>query len=346
MKKRIAIISIIVLLIIAGIFIYSLLKEKPLEKIVTTGIVEGTEVNLASKISGRISEICCREGDAVQKDAVVISLVSDDLKAAVEQAIASLERAKADERSAAAMIESSRADLNAAKADVKNREADVEKSKVQMDDAKKQMERMTSLFEENLASQADEDRVVTAYGSSRAAYESSRAGHEASLSRVEQSLSQINYSQTLLSSAKARLKEAEAALSIQKARLDDTAIKTPISGTVVFKAMEAGEFASPGITVLTIVDMQNLWVRIDVEENLIGHIRAGSEARVTVEGMEKKSISGRVYKIGRYAEFATQRDVRQGVQDIKTFHVEIRVEDNGQVLKPGMTVSVEIPVRK
>jgi len=346
MKKKITILSAIVFVIIIGIFVYSYLKKDRLEAIDTTGIVEGTEVNLASKISGRISEICCKEGDTVQKDAVVIRLVSDDLKAAVEQAAASLERAKADERSAAALIESSRADLNTAKADVKNAEADVEKSKVQMEDAKKQMERMTSLFKENLASQSDEDRVVTAYESSRAAYESSKARYEGSLSRVEQSSSQLYYSQTQLASAKARLKEAEAALSIQEAKLDDTVIKTPISGTVVFKAMEAGEFVSPGVTVLTIVDMQNLWVRIDVEENLIGHIGIGSEARVTVDGMEKRSTSGKVYKIGRYAEFATQRDVRHGVQDIKTFHVEIRVEDNGQLLKPGMTVNVEIPVRQ
>jgi multidrug resistance efflux pump len=345
MKKRITVISIVVLLTVAGIFIYSSFNEKKSKTISTTGIVEGTEVNLASKISGRISEICCKEGDTVRNDAVVIRLVSDDLKAAVDQAAASLERAKADQRSAAALIESSRANLNTAKADVKNAEADVEKSKVQMEDARKQMERMTSLFKENLASQSDEDRVVTAYESSRAAYESSNARLDASLSRVEQSSSQLNYSQTQLASAKARLKEAEAALAIQEARFDDTVIKTPISGTVVFKAMEAGEFVSPGVTILTIVDTQNLWVRIDVEENLIGYIDIGSEARITVDGMEKRSIRGRVYKIGRYAEFATQRDVRHGVQDIKTFHVEIRVEDAEKILKPGMTVNVDIPVK-
>ncbi len=345
MKKKIAILSVIVLVIIIGILVYSYLKKDRVEAIDTTGIVEGTEVNLASKISGRISEICCKEGDTVQTDAVVIKLVSDDLKAAVEQAAASLERAKADERSAAALIESSRADLNTAKADVKNAEADVEKSKVQMDDAKKQMERMTALFKENLASQSDEDRVVTAYESLRAAYESSKARYEGSLSRVEQSSSQLYYSQTQLASAKARLKEAEAALSLQNARFDDTVIKTPVSGTVVLRAMEPGEYISPGVTVLTIVDMENLWVRIDVEESLIGKIRLDSEARITIEGMPGKEIRGKISRIGRYAEFATQKDVRHGVQDLKSFHVEIRIEDSGKILKPGMTVNVEIPVK-
>lgn len=345
MKTRITILLISVVLIVAGLLIFSYFRKKPVEAIDTTGIVEGTEVNLASKIPGRISEMCCKEGDIVRKDAVVIRLVSDDLKAAVEQAAASLERAKADERSTAALIESSRADLNTAKADVKNAEADVEKSKVQMDDAKKQMERMTALFKENLASQSDEDRVVTAYESLRAAYESSKARYEASLSRVEQSSSQLYYSQTQLASAKARLKEAEAALSLQNAKFDDTIIKTPVSGTVVLRAMEPGEYISPGVTVITIVDMENLWVRIDVEESLIGRIRLDSEARITIDGMPGKEIRGKISRIGRYAEFATQKDVRHGVQDLKSFHVEIRIGDTGKILKPGMTVNVGIPVK-
>lgn len=345
MKKRLAVIAIIILLSVAGILLHSFFSEKKIRTISTTGLVEGTEINLASKIPGRISEICCKEGDTVRKDDVVIRLVSDDLKAAVEEAAAALESAKANVKSATALIESSQAGRNTAKADVNNAEADVEKSKVQLEDAKKQMERMTSLFKESLVSQSDEDRVVTAYESLKAAHEAARAKYEASLSRVAQASSQLYYSQTQLASAKAGLKEAEAAVSIQEARLDDTIITTPISGSVVFKAMEAGEFAAPGVTVLTIVDMQDLWVRIDVEEGLIGYISPDHNARITIDGMPGKVIMGKISEIGRYAEFATQRDVRHGVQDIKTFHVKIRVEDNGQVLKPGMTVNVEIPVK-
>jgi multidrug efflux pump subunit AcrA (membrane-fusion protein) len=91
--------------------------------------------------------------------------------------------------------------------------------------------------------------------------------------------------------------------------------------------------------------MENLWVRIDVEESLIGQIRLDGEARITIDGMPGKEIKGKISRIGRYAEFATQKDVRHGVQDLKSFHVEIRIEDPGKILKPGMTVNVEIPVK-
>jgi HlyD family secretion protein len=69
----------------------------------------------------------------------------------------------------------------------------------------------------------------------------------------------------------------------------------------------------------------------------------GNDASVTVESRPGKVFRGRVSEIGRYAEFATQRDVTRGRQDIKTFRVKIKVDDKEGILKPGMTVSVEIP---
>jgi HlyD family secretion protein len=68
-----------------------------------------------------------------------------------------------------------------------------------------------------------------------------------------------------------------------------------------------------------------------------------SEAFIRAEGIPGKVFKGKVSEIGRYAEFATQRDVTRGRQDIKTFRVKVKVTDTGGVLKPGMTVEVEIP---
>ncbi len=160
---------------------------------------------------------------------------------------------------------------------------------------------------------------------------------------MELAASQLNYSISQLASAKARVKESEAVLAYHKARLNDTTITTPISGTVVFKAMESGEMVSSGITILTVVDLNNLWVRTEIEETLIVRIKLGDKAIIKVESIPNRIFEGRVKEIGRHAEFATQRDVTRGRQDIKTFRVKIYLEDKGMILKPGMTVLVEIP---
>jgi HlyD family secretion protein len=76
---------------------------------------------------------------------------------------------------------------------------------------------------------------------------------------------------------------------------------------------------------------------------MVSSVTLGSDASMTVESIPGKVFNGKVSEIGRYAEFATQRDVTRGRQDIKTFRVKIKVGDTGGVLKPGMTVAVEIP---
>ena len=301
MKKLITIFLVIAISAIIALIIFSYLRDKKTKSILTAGIVQGTEVNLAPKISGRISELCCKEGDDVQADSIVIRLDNDELRAAVEQAKASVQRANAD---------------------IQTSEANIESARARLDEAKKQMERTTSLYKEQLVSQSDFDLAAANLDAATAAY-------SASISQ--------------LSSAKARQKEAIAALSLQEAKFNDTVITTPISGIVVFKALETGEFVSPGFTILTVVDMNNLWVRIDIEETLVGYINVGKDVFISIDGLAEKLIKGKISEISRYAEFATQRDVKHGKQDIKTFHVKIKVEYPEKILKPGMTVNVEIP---
>ena len=85
-------------------------------------------MNLASKVQGRISEICCNEGDSVKQGQVAVRLESSDLEASVEQAAAGVERARADIRNTEAGIENAKANLRNTEAGIKSAEADLEKA--------------------------------------------------------------------------------------------------------------------------------------------------------------------------------------------------------------------------
>ncbi len=345
MKKWIIIPAIILLVVVTIIIIFYARREKRAETIHTTGIVDGVEANLSSKVSGRISEICCNEGDKIKEGQIVIKLESDDLMASVKQARAGVERAKAEVKVVEAAIENSKANIQSSEAEIKSSEADLEKARVQMEEAKRQMDRANALYKEEFMSKASLDLAVTNYDTSVAAYMSSKARLTASYSKRDSAIAQLNTSISELNSAKARLKESEANLLYNQAKFADTTIISPVSGTVVFKALEIGETVSPGMTILTIVDMENLYVRVDIEETLIGAVELNSEAIIRVDGLPARVFKGKVSEIGRYAEFATQRDVTRGRQDIKTFRVKIRLTSTDKVLKPGMTVEVEIPKR-
>ncbi len=341
MKKKILMAGIIIVLMVAGFFLYSN-KGGKVETIGTTGVVEGTEVNLSSKVPGRISEFCCKEGYKVIAGHVVVRLESDDIKASVEQARAGITRAEADIASSEAGVKNSEANLKSADADIKNSAAEMEKAKVQMEEAEKNMHRAELLYKEELISNQEVDRERASYESSMADYSASEAKLKATVSKKDAAISQVNSSKSLIAATKARLKEAEAALKFQEAGLKDTEIVTPISGTVVFKGMEAGEVVSPGVTILSIVDMEDLWVRADIEETLIGRVRIGDVASITIDAMPDVSFKGTVAEIGKEADFATLKDVTRGRQDIKTFRLKIKTEDKTGILKPGMTVTVKI----
>jgi HlyD family secretion protein len=132
----------------------------------------------------------------------------------------------------------------------------------------------------------------------------------------------------------------QASVQFYRDQLADTVIKSPISGIVVNKALEVGEWVTPGTPILTVDDMSTIWARVDVEETDLGSIRVGDPAQVALTTHPPQIYTGRVMAIGQEGEFATERDVRRGRQDIRTFYVKVRVLQTGIDLKPGMTAEV------
>lgn len=345
MKRRWVYFVIILLILITVFGILYFRRDKRFEPIRTTGIVEAIEVNISSEASGKISYICCEEGDKIKKGDMVIRLKANDLKASVKEALAGVEKANAEVGEVEAAIESAKANIANAGADIKSAIADLEKSRLQMKDAKKQLHRARSLYEQKTISEEAFDTAVTNYETAVASYTSSKAGLTATYAKKDVAIAQLHTAKSQLNSALANLEESKAKLLFNRVKFSETRITSPISGTVVFRAFEKGEMITSGTTILTIVDMDDLYIRVDIDETLIGHITLNNKAFITVEGAPDKIFQGNISKIGRYAEFATQRDVLRGRQDIKTFRVKIDVDDPTGFLKPGMTVEVEIPKR-
>jgi HlyD family secretion protein len=345
MRKKLILLGVLVLaLIVIGSFYYAYSSKQPTE-IQTTGIIEGDEVNLSSKIPGRLAYLCCKEGDSVEKRQVVARLESEDLKAAVDLAQAGIAKAEGQIKVCESMVESARANLQSAQADIKASNSNMEKARIQMELAQKEMDRASALHHEGLISNDEFDVAATKYKGASADYTAAVSSFDSRRSKAAASDAQLHTAENQLTSATADLKQANANLAYDQARLADTEITSPITGTIVFKSLETGETVSPGVTILTIVDMKSLYVRADIEETLIGDIKLGDDVVIKTEGTPPQTFQGKIYEIGRYAEFATQKDVTRGRQDIRTFRIKISVVDNGGALKPGMTVGVEIPKR-
>jgi HlyD family secretion protein len=141
-----------------------------------------------------------------------------------------------------------------------------------------------------------------------------------------------------------RKQQAAAAAQRAKAdvRLAYTKIHAPIDGIVDVRAALPGEVVTPGQAILTLINPDDLWVRIDVEETYVDRVRVGDTITVRLpSGAERQ---GTVFYRGVDAGFATQRDVSRTKRDIKTFEIRLRVDNRDRRLAVGMTAYVVLPV--
>ncbi len=346
MKRKyvaVAIIAVIVIVVIAFAVHYT--AGQPAE-IRTTGIVEAPEANISSMVSGTIVYECCREGDFVRKGQILVEQESGTIRAALNQALAGIQSARSNVASANSAVASARSNIQTARADIENARAGVEKARAQMLEARREKNRHEVLYRQNAVAKAALDLARTNYQSAVADYNSSKAALSNTESRLKAADAQLKSALSQLASSQANVKQSQANADFYRTQLGYTVIRSPFSGTLIYKALQTGENADPGVTILTLVDQSRIWVRADVEETYVGGIRLYDPA--TVRAVEDKSgriFGGRVVEINRYAAFATQTDVTRGRQDIKTFKVRIAVTDRSGYLKPGMTVGVDIPLR-
>jgi RND family efflux transporter MFP subunit len=239
------------------------------------GMIEAPEVNVTSRIAGRIKELRLLEGDRVEKGEVVCIIEDTDLRNL-------LAKAKADE-------EHARADL---------------------DDAKRNAGRINRLFAQGVVSTKDHDDAIT---------------------RLEQD--------------EAALASAQANVDYYNDQLADTRIRSPLDGVVVNKALEEGEWVTPGTPIITVDDLSTIWARVDVQETDLPSIYVGKDATITLPTNPPVVLRGEVMAVGQEAQFATERDVRRGRQDIRTFYVKVRLLQPEGIAKPGMTAEVSFERR-
>ena len=341
--KKTALIIAAISLVISGLALFKFIRtEKPSDCIETTGLIEATEVGLASKIPGRIDWLCCKEGDSITAGALAIRLDDKELKARVEQGRKALQAALASLKISEANLENTRLEVDAVRAEVQAAEAEVARMNVLTEDAKRNLNRVSGLFKEGLTSEREMDAAKTSYDANYAQLGSAKARKRAADVKLKTSISNIKAAEAQVASARARMQESQAALNLLETQLKDAEIISPIDGVIVYKAFEKSEIVNAGASVYTIHDLKNIWARVDIEETIIGEIRLGNRAMITASALPDREFAGEVIEIGREGEFATQRDVTRGRSDIRTFRVKIGIKDSNGLLKPGMTVKAKI----
>lgn len=147
-----------------------------------------------------------------------------------------------------------------------------------------------------------------------------------------------------LHAAEASLVQARANLRYLEVVAGRNTITAPTAGVVLTKHIEAGEVVAAGTAIFTLIDPQDIWLRVYIPEDQIGRVRVGQQARVMVDSFPGRAFPGRVIEISSQAEF-TPVNVQTREDRVKlVFGVKIQLDNRENTLKPGMPADAEILV--
>jgi len=337
------------LLVLACAYGFYRYATQPPAMLTLTGVVTTHDVAVAPQIGGRLVSLAVKEGDAVAKDQVLAEIEPSELEAdrAYYEQTALGAAAQIREAEAALRLqqEQVRDQIAQAEAMVKTSEAEVAAARADAERARVTLDRTLGLAKAQLATGQALDDARTASDAARARVESLDRqvdAARASLALAHTNAEQVAVRRSQLQASHHQLAAAGAQRSKADVRLGFTRVLAPLAGIVDVEPARQGEIVAAGQTVLTLIDPDDLWVRADIEETYVGHIKIGDKLTVRLPSGEERE--GRVFYRRADASFATQRDVSRTKRDIRTFETRLRVDNHDRALAVGMTAYVLLPL--
>jgi HlyD family secretion protein len=340
----------LVLLVVAaaGVGAYFYLHRAP-AALVLTGIVTTDDVIVSPQIGGQIEQLLAKEGDVVKKGQLVAVIVPDELRADTAyytHNVAGLSSQVQESEAALRFQQRQTADqILQAESNLAASEAQVAAAAADLENARLVYSRTENLSKRGVVSPQELDQSRTSANAAQAKLDALKKQVDAQRSAV--ALARSTAEQTAVRRSQVQANEhLKAAANAQRTKADVrlryAELHAPIDGIVDVRAVRVGEVVNPGQPVVTVINPDDLWVRVDVEESYIDRVRLGDKLTVRLpSGVERE---GTVFYRGVDASFATQRDVSRTKRDIKTFEVRLRVDNADRRLAVGMTAYVVLPI--
>ncbi len=289
------------------------------------GEVAATQVNLAVKIAGRVSEVLVREGQYVKKGEVLLRLDSPEINAKLRQASSAEEAASAqrDKAYAGARRQEVTAAMNLW---IQAQEA--------AELAEKTYRRINNLYADGIVPGQRKDEAEAKWKAASAAAEAARSQYDMALegARVEDR-----------DTATALVNQARGAVSEVRSYLGETQLDSPLGGEVIHVLANPGEVVSAGYPVVSILDLNDIWVTFNLREDRLAGLRMGSVFPVSVPALGNSKFNVEISYIAALGDFATWRATSaSGEFDLKTFEVRARPLRTIEGLRPGMSVVVPL----
>lgn len=321
-KLRLVLFVLVGLALVAFLVIGLHLAWRP-QSVVLEGEVEVTEIDVAAKIAGRINDVAVRLGDSVKKGDLLFTLSSPEVEAKLVQAKAAQDAAGAVRR---------KADAGARRQEVQAAWQQFERAQAAAELATVTQARIERLLVAGVVPQQRRDEVVAQAKSARAARDAAKAMAE---------MAEEGAREEDKAAAAAVEAQAGGAVAEVEAFLAETQIHAPADGEVTSLLIDAGEIAPAGFPVITLADLNDLWIVFQVREDRLVDLGIGTELTAIVPALGDRKVRLQVDYLAVLGAFATWRATSASSGfDLKTFELRARLSHPVDGLRPGMTVLV------
>ena len=327
-----------------------------------SGTVEARNIRVGSKVGGRIDKVLVREGDAVAAGQILITFDDKELQASLAQSRANAEKAERGFRPEE--IEEARAAAAQAKAEYdqrKNgyRQEDIEAAQAELDRATADeirthldFQRYDVLAQKDLVSKQQRDTAEANWKMALAQKQNAQHRLE-ELKRgyrpEEIAAAGARYHQTEATLEKYErgnrredVAAAKAALAYDEARYRERQVLAPAAATVEVLDVRPGDLIPPNTPVATLLEREQIYVRIYIPETVIGRVHLGQKAEIRVDSFPNQVFSGEVEQINQQAEFLPRNVQTREERVHQVFGVKVRIDDTSRRVLAGMAADVKL----
>jgi HlyD family secretion protein len=307
--------------LVLALSIFYLLRPEPL---LVQGEVDATRLDIAARVDGRVKEIPVERGQNVPAGAVLVRIDNPETLAKHDQ----MRTAKAvAEAQLANVLAGTRVETIAA------RKAELERAQAAVVLAQKTFDRTKTLTDQGNAPQARLDQVTDTLHENERAVDQAKSAYEQAVN---------GYTKEERAISRANVEKAEADIQSVQSIIDQLVVYAPLASQVYQRNVEPGEYVSPGVPLITLIDLADVWIHFDLREDLVKGLKVGDRFDVRIPALDERRVTVEVKLIATKGEYASWRATRaSGDFDLRTFSIRAYPVQPVPELRPGMSAYLD-----
>ena len=334
--KRLSLIGAMLILVavVAGMAIWGIMHLRPADRTIQ-GQADCDVVRISGKLAGRMVELYVKEGDYVHKGQRLAKIYSSTTDATLTKAkemknVASSQNLKVEKGTRYEIIAAAQKMVDQARS-VKDQAIAAEEI------SRKTYERLNNLFNEGVVSEQKRDEAKAALEASTAAVGTATAAVEAAEAQLQ--MAQNGAQDEDKAASRGMENVAQATVKEVEAVLEDQYLVAPCDGEVASIYPHVGELVIMGSPIMTISQLDDMWVAFNVREERLNDLVVGKEIDVMIPALNNKEVKMKVFHVHDMGSYATWSATKAyGDYDSKTFEVKARPVKTIENFRPGMSV--------